>query len=77
MTSSDPFGPFEVEITFCQPSPEVLNLLTGGAFDTNTPSLPVSIEIVAPIKRTFWQWLLRKPQQYRTYYIPRARIEKP
>jgi hypothetical protein len=76
MTSSEPLGPFEVEIQFCQPDPEVLNLLTGEAFEDSQTSA-CSVEIYAPIKRTFWQWLLRKPQQYRTYYIPRARIEKP
>jgi len=77
MTSSEGFENFEVKIEFCQVDHEVLNLLTGGAFDADAPSLPVSIEVYAPIKRTFWQWLLCKPRQYRTYYIPRAGIEKP
>jgi hypothetical protein len=76
MTSSEPerFENLEVEIEFCQPDPAVLDILTGGAFDAPTPL--VSIEVIAPVKRAFWQWLLRKPRQHRIYYIPRARIEE-
>jgi hypothetical protein len=75
MTSSEPER-FEIE--FCQVDPELLNLLTGGAFDKDTPTEQPSfaVEIVRPIKRTFWQWLLRKPRQYQTIYIPRATIEE-
>lgn len=77
MTSSEPerFENFEVkssEIEFCAVGPEVLDILTGGPL--SKPEF--SVEVVTPIKRTFWQWLLRKPKQHRTYYIPRARIEE-
>lgn len=79
MTSSDPdfSEPMTFEIEFCQPDPEVLDILTGGAFSKDTPTKqPVfGMEIVVPIKRTFWQWLLRKPRQHRTIYVPRVRIE--
>jgi hypothetical protein len=33
------------------------------------------MEIVWEIRRTWWQRLLRKPKQYRTTYIPNARID--
>jgi hypothetical protein len=73
MTSSDGFEPLRVEIEFCQVDPGLLDVLTGGVFET----APVfAVEVHAPIKRTFWQWLLRKPRQHRTYYIPRAKIEE-
>lgn len=74
MTSSDkPFSEeFEVKIEFRAVDPELLDILTGGIFET----APVfAVEVHAPIKRTFWQWLLRKPRRYQNTYIPRARIE--
>lgn len=68
------FENFEVESEFCQPDPEALKLLTG---DLSTDKCPTySVEIYTPIKRTFWQWLLRKPKRYRTHYIPRMRFEE-
>lgn len=76
MTSSDEpfhFEKSEVKIEFVAVDPELLDVLTGGVFET----APVfSVEVHSPIKRTFWQWLLRKPRQHRTYYIPRATIEE-
>ena len=74
MTSSEPerFENIEVEIEFCTVDPTALEILTGGPI--SRPEF--SVEVVAPIKRTFWQWLLRKPRQHKIYYIPRARIEE-
>jgi hypothetical protein len=78
MTSSDGFEPLSVEIEFCQVDPELLNLLTGGAFDKDTPTEQptFAVEAYIPIKRTFWQWLLRKPRQHKIIYIPRATIQE-
>ena len=72
MTSSDGFKPLSVEIEFCNVDPAVLDILTGGPL-----SEPVfSVEVFHPIKRTFWQWLRRKPKRYQHVIIPRARIEE-
>jgi hypothetical protein len=60
-------------ITFGAVSPEVMNILTGGALRTS-PDPSFAIEVHTRIKRTFWQWLTRKPSRYRTTYIPNARL---
>ena len=65
--------PFSVEMTFAAVDPEVLGILTGGALGAPTPPT-FSIEVTSPIKRTFWQWLTRKPRRYQTIYIPNARL---
>lgn len=76
MTSSDGFEPFEarsVKIEFCRVDPELLDVLTGGVFET----APVfSVEVIRPIKRTFWQWLLRKPKRVQHIILPRATIKE-
>lgn len=77
MTSSDGFEPLgwteplSVEIEICAVDPAVLDILTGMVDE------PVySVEVFYPIKRTFWQWLLRKPKPYQYAIIPRAKIEE-
>lgn len=75
MTSSDGFETFEalrVDIEFCDVDPAVLDILTGGPL----PEPVFSVEVISPIKRTFWQWLLRKPKRYQRTFIPRATIEE-
>lgn len=49
-----------VEITLGQVDPELLNILTGSPITTNLNE----VEIRTPIKRTFWEWLCRKPQRW-------------
>lgn len=69
--------PITVEFTMEEVDPEVVNLLWGAK-----PGTPIkdatqaghSVEMTIPIKRTFWQWLLRRPVQYRRILIPNARV---
>jgi hypothetical protein len=62
---------FSMEVEVKGVDPGVLGLLTGGVLGTPPPP-SFSIEVRAPIKRTFWQWLIRKPCQYNHYFIPNA-----
>lgn len=62
-----------VEMTFGDVSPEVLEILTGGAFSA-APAPTFSVEVKTAIKRTFWEWLTRRPRRYHTVYIPHARL---
>lgn len=62
-----------VEFTAHDVDPAVLGILTGGALGTPPPA-SFAIEMWHPIKRTFWQWLRRKPRQWQRYYIPNARM---
>lgn len=59
-----------MEISLRDVDPELLALLTGGAI-----ARPQNITIQHTKKRTFWQWLRRKPKVTRTLYLPNARIE--
>lgn len=70
------FGSFTMEVEFCQPAPELLNTLTGGTFNDTEAAVPeYGMEMVVPVKRTFWQWLLRKPKKHRIIYIPKVRFD--
>lgn len=62
------FEAVSMELTFTEVNPELIDLVTGGTAEPIT-----SLEVYAPIKRTFWQWLRRKPRQYRVVYIPSVR----
>jgi len=33
-----------------------------------------SLTLTVPIERTFWQWLRRKPRQYRAIHVPHATL---
>jgi hypothetical protein len=66
--------PVSMEITLGEVSPEVMALLYGAPVEEVKPEPIFAIESWHPIKRTFWQWLRRKPRQWRRIYIPRARI---
>lgn len=67
-----------MEMAFTNVDTEVLGILTGGVLLGKKPPLPTfAIEVCTPIKRTFWQWLRRKPVQYTRYYIPHARLVGP
>ena len=66
---------FSMDFTLAHPDPDLLGLLTGGALG-NPPEPTFAVEMTYPIKRTFWQWLRRKPRQHGYLYIPRARLEE-
>jgi hypothetical protein len=68
------FKPITVEMTMVDVDPAVLGILTGGVLGT-TPKPTFAVEVHAPVKRTFWQWLTRKPKMWRHILIPHARIE--
>lgn len=63
-----------VEMTFAAVDPAVLGILTGGVIGTPPPAT-FALEAVVPIKRTFWQWLRRRPRQHRRILIPNARLD--
>lgn len=67
--------PKTVQIEFGAVDPKLLELLWGGAVD-DRPAPVVSIEVLAPVRRTFWQWLFRKPRQWVTIFVPRATLEE-
>lgn len=67
------FKTLSMEMTFGTVNAEALGILTGGVMGTPPPP-SFALEMWAPIKRTFWQWLRRKPRQYTRYYIPNARL---
>lgn len=81
MNSDEPdnamaFGdPRSVEISFHEVDPEILRLLVGTALD-GRPTPMSEVELIVPIKRTFWQWLLRKPKEYRAYYFPQVEVRE-
>lgn len=66
--------PVQVEVTFAQVDPKVLGILTGGVMGEK-PAPTFSVEVVSPVRRTFWQWLRRKPRQHRRIVIPNARLD--
>jgi hypothetical protein len=68
------FESFSMEVTFCDVNPERIKLLTGQ--DLKKAEYPTfALEIWQTHKRTFWQWLRRRPKPVTRTYIPRARIE--
>jgi hypothetical protein len=77
--SGDWLKPITLEVEFQDVNPAVLGILTGGggvygmrAFGSEEPT--VSIDFHYPIKRTFWQWLTRKPKRWGHTLIPHARL---
>lgn len=81
MSDFEPMGwtdtPISLDYTLSDLDPELLNLLTGWTPGTERKQ-QVSIEIKQKIrvKRTFWQWLLRRPIRYteQVIFIPRADV---
>lgn len=69
-----PDRPLTLEVEFRGVDPATLDVLTGGALG-DAPAQEFSVEVFAPIRRTFWQWLRRRPRQYRRVLVPRARLE--
>lgn len=62
------FKTLSMDVTIADVDPEAIALLTGtGKY---TPGSTHSMTITGPVKRTFWQWLRRRPRQYRTTYLP-------
>lgn len=64
---------FEMELTLLDVNPELLGILTGGVMGTPPPPT-FAIDINSPVKRTFWQWLRRKPRQWHHIHIPNATL---
>lgn len=60
-----------VEITSCDVDPEMLRILFGGY---GPDGVQHGLTVYAPIKRTFWQWLLRKPIQQRVTHFPHVKF---
>jgi hypothetical protein len=46
-----------------------------GSTDWNATNYEAGMTINTPIKRTFWQWLRRKPIQWSMTFIPAARVK--
>lgn len=65
--------PITMEVAFTDVDPEALGLLTGGVMGT-MPESTFSIAVNYPVKRTFWQWLRRKPKQWHRVVVPNARL---
>lgn len=63
--------PITIDFTLQDVDPEVLGILTGGVMGTK-PEPTFSLEVKYPVKRTFWQWLRRKPRLWNHVYIPNA-----
>lgn len=57
-----------VEFTSMDVDPELLSILIG------QPKPDFAIEIHAPVKRTFWQWLRRKPPLWNHWYVPNVKM---
>lgn len=70
------FQPLSIELETREVDPDLLGLLTGGVLGNPLPKPTFAIEVHHPIKRTFWQWLTRKPKKWRTIHIPNARISE-
>lgn len=71
------FKPFTMEVEFQGVSPETLGILTGGVYGMRTfgsDGPTVAVDFYYPVKRTFWQWLTRKPRQWQYVLIPHATI---
>jgi len=65
-----------MEIEFCDVDPDLLHLMTGGVLHPEAQPSTVAVEVSTPVKRTFWQWLRRKPRQWCYLYFPNAKVEK-
>lgn len=70
------FKPITMEMTFHDVDPELLGVITGGVMGT-PPSPTFSVTINSPVKRTFWQWLRRRPRRWQQIYIPHATMGEP
>lgn len=65
------FKPMSMEVSFSNVDPEILNLMFGDA-----PKEPVfSVEVWNKKRRTFLQWLLRRPRKYSYVAIPYAKFQ--
>lgn len=63
-----------VKMAFTAVNPAVLGILVRQ--DRDAPPPPTfALEAVIPIKRTFWQWLRRRPRQHQRILIPHARLD--
>lgn len=68
--------PITLDMTFGDVDPALLGILTGGVMGT-PPEPTFALEVYTPIKRTFWQWLRRKPRLWNYVCIPNATMGEP
>jgi hypothetical protein len=45
--------------------------------DDEAPTAGPSLGVLAPVRRKWWEWLLRRPRRWRLYHMPSARGEGP
>lgn len=57
----------QIELTTYGVDPDLLKILFGG-YQPN--GMHRGLTIYAPIRRTFWQWLRRRPIQQRVVHYP-------
>lgn len=73
------FTKLSVGVEFKTLNPELLSLLTGGVLggEGTEPTGTLVAVYKIPVRRSIWQWLLRRPRQYTTHhmYIPRAKFK--
>lgn len=75
MFAFDWLKPLVFEVEFQDVDPESLGILTGGVMGT-PPAPTFSLDVTVPARRrTFWEWLRRRPRHLATrYFIPNARL---
>jgi hypothetical protein len=68
---------YTMEVKVNEVDPDLLGILTGGAFGT-PPSAEFSLNVFTPARRrTFWEWLRRKPKHHAVHtYFPRVKMAK-
>ncbi len=67
-----PLHKIEIELTKYEINPELVQILTGGY---QPDGLRRGVTYYIPWRRTFWQWLRRRPAQKRGIHMPNVIIE--
>lgn len=73
---------YTMEVSLRDVDPDLLGILTGGVIGGNPPEPTFSIHVTYPVtyparRRTFWEWLRRKPKHHAgAVYLPN-RFQKP
>lgn len=66
------FESIKMDVQFQEVDPELVALLTGSG--DYKPGTLHSLQVASPVKRKWWQWLLRRPREYRYLYLPSVKI---
>lgn len=80
MTEMPEFKTFSVELELLGVNPDLIDVLTGavevrGVSVFSSPDRPnFSADAWIPIRRRWWEWLLRRPRQYRYVFLPNVVI---